>query len=602
MITINGAFLTSIGVVTVGNTFSASQQEWHTGLVMSNGTTVYNRYDFFLNSPVNGEFFNNQLDWYRAIGLFHSEPIYDQFTYMQNVSFDGVNVVGNQWDYYRTIGSVTPGGVTPSTVANFTVDDATAIVGQVLTFTDTSTNTPDGWTYSFGETASAISNLQNPTFSYSGTGSFTVSLTASNTEGGSGGTDNETKVNFIEVGVLPIVEFILAPDPACTGEVVSFTSSATASSPTFAWDFNDGATASTANATHSYSATGSFIIGLTATDNFGSDFFTQSITVNTTPSGSFTSSTQSTTVDTVITFTDTSTETPTAWDWNFADGATSSLQNPTHSYSATGSFIVGMTPSNACGDGTFATASIEVTAPPFQPDDVAGLDFWLTATDQSTVNGGDIIEGGTVSSWLDKSTNAFDLVQGTAADMPTWGATGVFFDGVSESLEIFTTQPFNHNVGMVWFSGFTPQDDMFISTADLDDTVSATIFNIGTKFGGEMQARIRDFVPGTPNNTVNSTNAVTADAYFYGYIASNGATYSITLNGVTETVVMGAGSDDGSFFNDVLERDNIIVGALHRFSGYNFFDQTINKIVIFDNVISEADITSMQTYMSDPLN
>ncbi|MAB80303.1 MAG: hypothetical protein CMJ89_13195, partial [Planctomycetes bacterium] len=39
-------------------------------------------------------------------------------------------------------------------------------------------------------------------------------------------------------------------------------------------------------------------------------------------------------------FSDLSSETPTAWAWNFGDGATSTLQNPTHVYSTAGTFTV----------------------------------------------------------------------------------------------------------------------------------------------------------------------------------------------------------------------------------------------------------------------
>jgi large repetitive protein len=41
-------------------------------------------------------------------------------------------------------------------------------------------------------------------------------------------------------------------------------------------------------------------------------------------------------------FTDKSTGTPTAWLWNFGDGTTSTLQNPTHKYAAAGNYVVSL--------------------------------------------------------------------------------------------------------------------------------------------------------------------------------------------------------------------------------------------------------------------
>ena len=62
-----------------------------------------------------------------------------------------------------------------------------------------------------------------------------------------------------------------------------------------------------------------------------------------------------------VTFSDSSTNTPTAWLWIFGDGITSTAQNPTHAYSATGNFTVALTASNAGGSST-STQSVTVSA------------------------------------------------------------------------------------------------------------------------------------------------------------------------------------------------------------------------------------------------
>lgn len=50
-----------------------------------------------------------------------------------------------------------------------------------------------------------------------------------------------------------------------------------------------------------------------------------------------------------VTFTDTSTGGPTSWLWDFGDGDTSTLQNPTHFYSYGGTYEVTLTATNDCG-------------------------------------------------------------------------------------------------------------------------------------------------------------------------------------------------------------------------------------------------------------
>jgi PKD repeat protein len=55
----------------------------------------------------------------------------------------------------------------------------------------------------------------------------------------------------------------------------------------------------------------------------------------------------------VVTFTDQSDNYPNAWNWNFGDAATSSAQNPAHTYSSNGNYYVCLTASNAGGNNTF---------------------------------------------------------------------------------------------------------------------------------------------------------------------------------------------------------------------------------------------------------
>ncbi len=50
-----------------------------------------------------------------------------------------------------------------------------------------------------------------------------------------------------------------------------------------------------------------------------------------------------------IQFFDQSTNSPTAWSWDFGDGGTSTLENPTHTYIANGTYTVSLTATNAFG-------------------------------------------------------------------------------------------------------------------------------------------------------------------------------------------------------------------------------------------------------------
>lgn len=80
--------------------------------------------------------------------------------------------------------------------ANFAANMTTITVGSSVNFTDLSTGVPTSWSWTFTGGTPSSSTLQNPTgITYNTVGTYTVSLTVSNSHG----TDTETKVNYINV-------------------------------------------------------------------------------------------------------------------------------------------------------------------------------------------------------------------------------------------------------------------------------------------------------------------------------------------------------------------------------------------------------------------
>jgi PKD repeat protein len=66
----------------------------------------------------------------------------------------------------------------------------------------------------------------------------------------------------------------------------------------------------------------------------------------------------------IVSFNDTSTGDPIAWKWSFGDGKTSMLQNPSHNYTAAGTYDVRLTASNVAGGNTVVKEGyVTVTEP-----------------------------------------------------------------------------------------------------------------------------------------------------------------------------------------------------------------------------------------------
>lgn len=92
-----------------------------------------------------------------------------------------------------------------------------------------------------------------------------------------------------------------------------------------------------------------------------------------------------------VTFTDTSIGNPTSWAWDFGDGSTSSVQNPTHEYIIAGDYTVTLTVANANGSSQpflgYVYAQTAPAVPPiasFVPTSGQGYTpFSVTFTDTS---------------------------------------------------------------------------------------------------------------------------------------------------------------------------------------------------------------------------
>jgi PKD repeat protein len=86
-------------------------------------------------------------------------------------------------------------------VASFTASATSICVGQSVTFTDTSTNIPSAWTWTFTGGTPNSSIVQNPVITYNTAGNYAVTLVAANFNG----TDTETITGYITVTAYPTI-------------------------------------------------------------------------------------------------------------------------------------------------------------------------------------------------------------------------------------------------------------------------------------------------------------------------------------------------------------------------------------------------------------
>ncbi len=268
-------------------------------------------------------------------------PVYafstvDTFTVILNSS--------NLWGYdlETKVGYITSGEIP---VAAFSANNTTPIINRNVLFTDSSTNSPTAWNWSFGD--GTYSEVQNPVHAFSTVDTFNISLNASNVYGYT----IETKVDYITSGEIPVAAFSANNTTPIIDRNVLFTDLSTGAPTAWNWSFGDGTYSEVQNPVHAFSTVDTFTVILNSSNLWGYDLETKVgyITSGEIPVAAFSANDTTPNTGDIVLFTDESTNSPTAWNWSFGDSTYSELQNPTHAYSSEGNFTVSLNASNVHG-------------------------------------------------------------------------------------------------------------------------------------------------------------------------------------------------------------------------------------------------------------
>lgn len=167
--------------------------------------------------------------------------------------------------------------MTPYQDANKPIADFKTLyqTGGTVQFADQSSGNVRTWLWDFGDGIKSIE--QSPLHTYSGVGTYTVSLTASN----AAGTDVETKPNFITVGVgtsgggiPPVANFEISRPNKYVSTAVRLAGTSTLDPTvihTYHIDWGDGQVDKfVSSRTHIYKQAGVYTITYTVSDVFGS--------------------------------------------------------------------------------------------------------------------------------------------------------------------------------------------------------------------------------------------------------------------------------------------------------------------------------------------
>jgi gliding motility-associated-like protein len=228
-----------------------------------------------------------------------------------------------------------------------------------VTFTNTSSG-PGTLSYSWDFGDGNTSTQASPSHTYTTTGNYTVTLT---TTSSNGCTDTLRRVNAF---VFPqVTTSFAAPDSICINQPLFLQNTSVPAPVTASWDFGDGNTSGLINPVKVYAAPGLYTIRLNNSYAACTDSVSRTIRVLPKPTAAFTGDRLFRCgPDLTVNFQNTSAG-AVSWQWSFGDGGTSTLQNPSHTYTSYGTFDVQLIATNAtgCSDTLRRTAYVNIIRP-----------------------------------------------------------------------------------------------------------------------------------------------------------------------------------------------------------------------------------------------
>ena len=237
--------------------------------------------------------------------------------------------------------------------ARFSADKTNGCGPLVVHFTNQTSgaSTAAAWQWDLGNGNSSV--VADPVATYTQPGSYTVVLTVQD------GSQTATSSQVVTVDQPPTASFTVPVTKVCSPAPVTFNSTSTPGSGTIAgylWDFGDGntQTVQSASTAHAYLPPGVYGVSLTVTDIYGcvaTAVQPNAVTVLSALAPSFTTNPQVLcTVNSPVGFTNTTIGPGTlSYQWNFGDGNSSTLTNPSYTYSAKGTYTVILTATSSVG-------------------------------------------------------------------------------------------------------------------------------------------------------------------------------------------------------------------------------------------------------------
>ena len=199
----------------------------------------------------------------------------------------------------------------------------------------------------------------------------------------------------------------------------------------------------------------------------------------------------------------------------------------------------------------------------------SSLALWLDAADASTV----ILNGSTVSQWIDKSGNGRHVSQATAADQPIYTLNGLNGLPVLD----WGTAANSRALSRTGMTGYSPV--RYFGVADYDGP------NPFSEYYGLISH------PHVSSNDLLITNANDQNWYFGNFILNGGGSSPVALPTISSPFVFATDFAQNS------NRSEIFIGRDRNFRGRSWIGK-ISEIIALNTLPSTADRQRLEGYLA----
>jgi len=164
-----------------------------------------------------------------------------------------------------------------------------------------------------------------------------------------------------------------------------------------------------------------------------------------------------------------------------------------------------------------------------------------------------------------------------------WRPNGTYFDGINDKIQISTGLWATHSMGTIMGWILPTSSSKVLSSADTATDTRYFDFTV-TSNKVRITQRNNDVA-----DQVETAAVLTTTEFHHIALTSNGTAYRLFVNGVEYSPSVVAGANNGDWFADTANRDNVVIGAMVR-TAPTYKEGTVGELLVYSRPLTPQEI------------